>query len=99
MVYESNEITLAKLVDGSDAYSVVISSNKGTLFKGDVESVETTSTCNVYKGTILIEPNSYTWVYADQNSDTWNVLGYGKTLTTTIPSSIIRKCVKCIVDV
>lgn len=92
-------MSIYKLVDGSDAYSVIATNNVGTHFKGDIESVETIFTCNVYKGATLIEPNSYTWVYADQNSDTWNVLGYGKTLTTTIPSSIVRKRVKCKVDV
>ena len=92
-------MSVYRLVDGSDAYSVIATNNVGTHFKGDIESVETIFTCNVYKGSTLIEPNSYTWVYADQNSDTWNVLGYGKTLTTTIPSSIVRKRVKCKVDV
>ena len=92
-------MSIYKLVDGSDAYSVIATNNVGTHFKGDIESVETIFTCNIYKGATLIEPNSYTWVYADQNLDTWNVLGYGKTLTTTIPSSIVRKRVKCKVDV
>lgn len=92
-------MSVYRLVDGSDAYSVIATSNIGTHFKGDVESVETICTCDVYKGSSLIEPNSYTWVYVDQDSDTWNVLGYGKTLTVTIPSSTVRKCIKCQVDV
>lgn len=92
-------MSVYRLVDGSDAYSVIASSNIGTTFNANVVSIETTCTCNVYKGATLIEPISYTWLYSDLNSGTWNVLGTGKTLTTTIPSSILRKQVKCEVKI
>lgn len=92
-------MSIYRLVDGSDAYSVIASSNIGTTFNANVVSIETTCTCNVYKGATLIEPISYTWLYSDLNSGDWSVLGTGKTLTTTIPSTILRKQVKCEVKI
>ena len=92
-------MSIYRLVDGSDAYSVIIESNKGTLFKGDVENVDTICTCSVYKGAEAITANSYTWLYADQDSNTWKTLGTGSTITLPLSSSIIKRRVKCQVDV
>ena len=92
-------MSIYRLVDGSDAYSVIIESNKGTLFKGDVENVDTICTCSVYKGSEAITANSYTWLYADQDSNTWKTLGTGSTITLPLSSSIIKRRVKCQVDV
>ena len=82
-----------------DSRRVIIESNKGTLFKGDVEKVDTICTCSVYKGAEAITANSYTWLYADQDSNTWKTLGTGSTITLPLSSSIIKRRVKCQVDV
>lgn len=92
-------MSIYRLVDGSDAYSVIIESNKGTLFKGDVENIDTICTCSVYKGSEAITANSYTWLYADQDSNTWKTLGTGSTITLPLSSSIIKRRVKCQVDI
>lgn len=92
-------MSIYRLVDGSDAYSVIIESNKGTLFKGDVENIDTICTCSVYKGSEAITANSYTWLYADQDSNIWKTLGTGSTITLPLSSSIIKRRVKCQVDI
>lgn len=92
-------MSIYRLVDGSDAYSVIIESNKGTLFKGDVENIDTICTCSVYKGSEPITANSYTWLYADQDSNIWETLGTGSTITLPLSSSIIKRRIKCQVDI
>ena len=88
-------MSVYRLVDGSDTYSAIISSEKGTNFNYNVGELETICTCSVYKGAELIEPNSYTWLYANLDSGTWEVLGNGKTITLPLSNTIIKKSVKC----
>lgn len=88
-------MSVYRLVDGSDTYSAIISSEKGTNFNYNVGELETICTCSVYKGAELIEPNSYTWFYANLDSGTWEVLGNGKTITLPLSNTIIKKSVKC----
>lgn len=88
-------MSVYRLVDGSDTYSAIISSEKGTNFNYNVGELETRCTCSVYKGAELIEPNSYTWLYANLDSGTWEVLGNGKTITLPLSNTIIKKSIKC----
>lgn len=98
LVYESNEVTLVKLADGVDSYSVIISSNNGTVFKTDSGVTESIATCHVYKGTKEILANSYTWYYADNDND-WTLLGTGKEITLSLDTNIVKKRLKCKVEV
>lgn len=98
LVYESNEVTLVKLADGVDSYSVIISSNNGTVFKTDSGVTESIATCRVYKGSKEISANSYIWYYADNNND-WKQLGTGKEITLPLSTNIIKKRLKCKVEV
>lgn len=90
--------TIYKLSNGSDAYTVIISSNNGTVFKTDSGVTESIATCHVYKGTKEILANSYTWYYADNDND-WTLLGTGKEITLSLDTNIVKKRLKCKVEV
>ena len=91
-------MSIYKVVDGSDAYTVVISSSNGTTFKTDSGVTSSQATCTVYKGSEKITPKSYNWMYAD-NNDTWKTLGTGETVNVPLSTSIARKRVKCQVEI
>ena len=90
--------TIYKLSNGSDAYSVIISSNNGTVFKMDSGVTESLVTCCVYKGSREISAKSYTWYYAD-NANDWIQLGTGREITLPLSTNIIKKRLKCKVEV
>ena len=90
--------TIYKLSNGSDAYTVIISSSNGTVFKMDSGVTESIATCRVYKGSKEISANSYIWYYADNNND-WKQLGTGKEITLPLSTNIIKKRLKCKVEV
>lgn len=95
-------MTLYRVVDGSDSYTVTISSSQGTTFKTVSEetfSMTTTCTCTVYKGATETEAKSYTWLYIENDGTTWRTLGTGKTIDFPISGSIIRKRLKCRVEI
>ena len=83
---------------GQAAISVVITSEKGTVFNEDTSITETLCTCTVYEGINEITPNSYTWQIIENDSGNWTDIGNERTITIPIETSIIRKRLRCLVD-
>lgn len=83
---------------GQAAISVVITSEKGTVFNEDTSITETLCTCTVYEGVNEITPNSYTWQIIENDAGNWTDIGAERTITIPIESSIIRKRLRCLVD-
>lgn len=98
-------MSIYRVVNGTDVYTATIQSSKGTLFKIDnnsqVQSINTTCECIVYKGADIYENvKSYTWKYLNDNSESnWETLGTGKKITLPLKSSIIKKRVKCVIEI
>lgn len=90
--------TIYRVVNGQDTYSVVIDSKDGVTFKGDTATTAEV-TCTVYQGATVVTPTSYNWQYVDDNG-TWQTLGY-RTATINLPlsPSVIKKKVRCVVEV
>ena len=83
---------------GQAAISVVITSEKGTVFNEDTSVTETLCTCTVYEGVDEIIPNSYTWQVIENDGDNWLDIGTNRTITIPIENSIVRKRLRCLVD-
>lgn len=90
--------TIYRVVNGQDTYSVVIDSKDGVTFKGDTATTAEV-TCTVYQGSTAITPTSYNWQYIDDNG-VWQTLGY-RTATINLPlsPSVVKKKVRCVVEV
>lgn len=86
-------------VDGQPSISVIITSEKGVVFDDDTTITSTICTCQVYKGTTLMEPISYKWQIINNESGDWKTVGNNKTLTINVDKSIIRKRIRCLVDI
>lgn len=94
-------MSIYRVVNGSDAYSVVISSSKGTVFRKNdtTNTVSTECTCTVYKGSdIFTGVKSYTWMYANDDSN-WTKLGTGQKITVSLEKTISKKRLKCIIEI
>lgn len=101
MIVSTSEKVLTKTDDpiaGQAAISVVIASEKGTVFNEDTSITETLCTCTVYEGVNEITPNSYTWQVIENDSGSWTDIGSERTITIPIETSIIRKRLRCLVD-
>lgn len=85
--------------DGQDAITAIISSDKGYVFSEDTEITKTTFTCTVYEGTREITPNSYEWQIIDNDTGDWVTVGTERTYVVDIDPAIIRKRIRCLVDV
>jgi len=85
-------------VDGESAYTVVLSSSKGELFK---EETVTDITCTVYKGTQTITPNAYEWLIWDDEQNKFVTIENETENTIKIPvsSAIIKQRIKCSVSI
>ena len=86
-------------VDGQPSISVIITSEKGVVFDDDTTITSTICTCQVYKGATLMEPISYKWQIINNESGDWKTVGNNKTLTINVDKSIIRKRIRCLVDI
>lgn len=84
---------------GQAAISVIITSDKGITFNEDTPIAQTTCTCTVYEGVDEITPNSYNWLAIYDDSETWVTIGTTKSITVDIDKNIIRKRLKCEVDI
>ena len=101
MIVSTSEKVLTKIdgpTTGQAAISVVITSEKGTVFNEDTSITETLCTCTVYEGVNEITPNSYTWQVIENDSGSWTDIGSERTITIPIETSIIRKRLRCLVD-
>lgn len=85
--------------EGQAAISVVITSDKGTAFHEDTTIQSTTCTCTVYEGVTEITPNSYNWQVIENDTGDWTSIGTNKTVVIPIDTSIVRKRIKCDVDI
>lgn len=92
-------MTIYRVEDGASAYTAVISSNNGTLFKMDTELKTSTVTCNVYKGSLIVEPKSYTWYCMENDNAEYSQIGTGKTITLPLSNKILKKSLYCEVEV
>lgn len=84
---------------GQAAISVIITSDKGTTFSEDTSIKSTVCTCTVYEGVQEIEPSSYNWLVIDNDGTQWTSIGTTKQVTIDIDTSIIRKRLRCEVDI
>lgn len=85
--------------DGQSSISVIVTSDKGVVFDDTTAITSTICTCQVYKGITPIEPKSYQWQIISNDSNDWQNVGTNKTLAIDIDKSIIRKRVRCLVDI
>lgn len=85
--------------DGQPSISVIITSEKGVVFDDDTTITSTICTCQVYKGATPMEPISYKWQIINNESGDWKTVGNNKTLTINVDKSIIRKRIRCLVDI
>lgn len=86
-------------VDGQPSISVIITSEKGVVFDDDTTITSTICTCQVYKGATPMEPIFYKWQIINNESGDWKTVGNNKTLTINVDKSIIRKRIRCLVDI
>lgn len=84
---------------GQAAISVVISSEHGTIFNENTSIRNTICTCTVYEGVKEITPKSYAWKIINNDSNNWEVIGSNKTVEVNIDKLIIRRRLKCDVDI
>ena len=84
--------------EGQAAISVIISSDKGTVFQEDTSITATTLTCIVYEGVVEITPLSYSWKIIEDDGANWTELGTTKQIVVDIEKDVIRKRVVCDVD-
>ena len=84
--------------EGQAAISVIISSDKGTVFQEDTSITATTLTCIVYEGVVEITPLSYSWKIIEDDGTNWTELGTTKQIVVDIEKDVIRKRVVCDVD-
>ena len=90
--------TIYRVANGRDTYSVVIDSEDGVPFKGDTATTARV-TCTVYQGSTVITPRSYLWQYLNDNG-TWTNLGYiTNPIDLPLSPSVIKKKVRCVVEV
>ena len=85
--------------NGEDGITVVISSSEGYVFTPDTEIAATQFTATVYKGLSIIEPISYEWKAITDDGSEWVTIGTSKQVIITMNSFVVRKRVKCIVNV
>lgn len=85
--------------DGQSSISVIVTSDKGVVFDDTTAITSTKCTCQVYKGITLMEPISYKWQIINNESGDWKTVGNNKTLTINVDKSIIRKRIRCLVDI
>ena len=85
--------------DGQSSISVLITSEKGVVFDDDTTIASTICTCQVYRGVTPMEPISYEWQIIDNESGDWKTVGNNKTLTIDVDKTIIRKRIRCLVDI
>ena len=85
--------------DGQPSISVIITSEKGVVFDDDTTVTSTVCTCQVYKGATPMEPISYKWQIINNESGDWKTVGSNKTLTINVDKSVIRKRIRCLVDI
>lgn len=101
-LYDLHTLYLLKDTDGKEgqpSMSVIISSEHGTVFDEGTKIEQTLCTCTVYAGTKEITPMSYQWLYMDDDSGTWIDFGSSKTITFPIDKNVVRKRLKCKVNV
>lgn len=101
-LYDLHTLYLLKDLDGQEgqpAISIIISSANGTVFNEDTTVSQTVCTCIVYAGVIEIIPTSYQWICMQNDDGNWVELGNEKTLTLPVEKNIIRKRLKCKVDI
>ena len=84
--------------EGQAAISVIISSDKGTVFQEDTSITATTLTCIVYEGVVEITPLSYSWKIIEDDGTNWTEFGTTKQIVVDIEKDVIRKRVVCDVD-
>lgn len=92
-------ISVYRLVDGSATITPVISSSMGTDFSDDTLITSTTLTCTVYRGSEVIEPNSYVWEQKIDDSESWAQIGTQATLAILLSAFTDICSVRCKVDV
>ena len=85
--------------DGQSSISVIVTSDNGVVFDDTTAITNTKCTCQVYKGITPIEPKSYQWQIINNDSNDWQNIGTNKTLTIDINKAIIRKRIRCLVDI
>ena len=85
--------------NGEDGITVVISSSEGYVFTPDTEVAATKFTATVYRGLSIIEPISYEWQAITDDGTEWVTIGTSKEIIVTMDSFVVRKRVRCIVDV
>ena len=86
-------------VAGQAAISIIITSDKGTAFNDKTTIKSTVCTCTVYEGVQEITPNSYGWMMAKNDESTWTTIGTSKQITIDIDPTVIRKRIRCDVDI
>ena len=84
---------------GQAAISVIITSDKGTTFDEGTTISSTTCTCVVYEGVQEIIPKSYQWLTITNDGTQWTSIGTEKQVTVDIDKTIIRRRLRCEVDI
>lgn len=101
-LYDVQTLYLISDTEGSEgqaAISVIITSSNGTVFNEDTTLTNTLFTCIVYEGVNEITPKSYEWKIMNDDDASWTSIGTSKQVTLNIDKSIIRRRIKCDVDI
>ena len=101
-LYDVQTLYLISDTEGSEgqaAISVIITSSNGTVFNEDTTLTNTLFTCTVYEGVNEITPKSYEWKIMNDDDASWTSIGTSKQVTLNIDKSIIRRRIKCDVDI
>lgn len=91
-------LTIYKLTKGADAITSIVSSSNGNIFK-ESSYTETILTCDVYKGSEIIEPNWYKWFEIIDDNDNWIEIGTGKQIVVQLNKFDKRARIKCQYDI
>ena len=94
-------LTVYSVSDGKDAVSVVLTSDKGNIFRQG-ELTDTTITCRVYEGAQEIDGvKSYEWFTSADNGTTWTKIANAstKSIPLALNDIVTNKLIKCKVDI
>lgn len=87
--------------NGENSVFVQLTSSEGQIFKnGDSIPVNSTITCNVYRGNEEITPNWYKWFKKSDDDPDWQQLSQtSKTISISLSDFVVQTRIKCQVDI
>lgn len=84
--------------NGADAYTAVITSNNGNVFKTDSGVTSSEVYCTLYKGYTVVQAKSYKWYYTASGGSE-QLLGTTNPITLPLNAAIVKKTLYCVCEI